>query len=334
MKKDTDHEIIDGAGIETKVSSKKRSKSKSPSRRKRSKSRDKGERRKRSRSRSKDRRSHRRGSRSKSRERRRRSRSREKGSSKKSSRHRSKSRDRERSERKRSRSKERSRDSRSNYSKDGRSLREKTPEHKGVTRDYDQEEAGFESNGDVKRVHKHPNIEDYFQDKIDTSSTNLLLLKSTLEDSGFSNNSNNYGRYNESSNKLLLNQAIKEGNASQQNILNSSQIPDLLSSSNVVGAELGVGYEELRVTDINLTNQYNNMKYYNGGGKKMDKENHRCSSRDPRLMKSNMISTPVKFEDQDHHNYNGKSRDSRLITVNEDTREAMGTEDMEISNSP
>merc|ERR1712226_378999 len=104
------------------------------------------------------------------------------------SRHRSKSRDRERSERKRSRSKERSRDSRSNYSKDGRSLREKTPEHKGVTRDYDQEEAGFESNGDVK--------------------------------------------------------------------------------------------------------------------------------------------------DQDHHNYNGKSRDSRLITVNEDTREAMGTEDMEISNSP
>lgn len=105
------------------------------------------------RSRSKDRRSHRRGSRSKSRERRRRSRSKEKSSSKKSSRHRSKSRDRERSERKRSRSKERSRDSRGNYAKEGRSLRERTPEHKGdarVTRDYDQEEAGFESNGDVK----------------------------------------------------------------------------------------------------------------------------------------------------------------------------------------
>ena len=100
------------------------------------------------RSRSKERRSHRRSSRSKSRERRRRSRSKEKSSSKKSSRHRSRSRDRDRRERKRSRSKDGDRDARG-----GRSMRERTPDHKvdaRVIRDYDQEEAGFESSGDIK----------------------------------------------------------------------------------------------------------------------------------------------------------------------------------------
>jgi len=40
------------------------------------------------------------------------------------------------------------------------------------------------------------------------------------------------------------------------------------------------------------------------------------------------------IKDQEYNNYNGKSRDNRLTTVHEDTREAMGTEDMEISNSP
>jgi len=191
MKKDADHDLIDGMEQESKAVSKRRSRSKSPSRRKKSKSKDRGERKKRSRSRSKERRSHRRGSRSKSRERRKRSRSKDKSSSKKSSRHRSRSRDRDRSDRKRSRSKERDRDTRGNYAKEGRSLRERSPDHKGesrVIRDYDQEEAGFESSGDIK--------------------------------------------------------------------------------------------------------------------------------------------------DQEYNNYNGKSRDNRLTTVHEDTREAMGTEDMEISNSP
>ena len=104
-------------------------------------------------SRSKDRHSRRRSSRSRSRDRKKRSRSKEKSSSKKSSRHRSKSRDRERNERKRSRSKERNRDSRTNSSKDVRSMRERSPGHASdsrVVRDYDQEEAGFESNGDIK----------------------------------------------------------------------------------------------------------------------------------------------------------------------------------------
>jgi len=148
VKKDTDHEAVDGGETETRVGIKRGSRSKSPTRRKRSKSRDKGERRKKSRSRSKERRSHRRSSRSKSRERRRRSRSKEKSSSKKSSRHRSRSRDRDRRERKRSRSKDGDRDARG-----GRSMRERTPDHKvdaRVIRDYDQEEAGFDSSGDIK----------------------------------------------------------------------------------------------------------------------------------------------------------------------------------------
>ena len=105
------------------------------------------------RSRSKDRRSRRRSSRSKSRDRRRRSKSKEKSSSKKSSRHRSRSKDKERSEKKRGRSKERNRESRRSRSKEGRSQRDRTPEHMSdsrVTRDYDQEEAGFESCGDMK----------------------------------------------------------------------------------------------------------------------------------------------------------------------------------------
>ena len=42
----------------------------------------------------------------------------------------------------------------------------------------------------------------------------------------------------------------------------------------------------------------------------------------------------MSIQDQDYNSYNGKSRDNRLTTVHEDTREAMGTEDMEISNSP
>ena len=37
----------------------------------------------------------------------------------------------------------------------------------------------------------------------------------------------------------------------------------------------------------------------------------------------------------EEHPYNGKSKDGKLSTLHEDTRgEAMGTEDMEISNSP
>ena len=99
------------------------------------------------RSRSKERSSRRK--RSRSRERRRRSRSRDKGSSKKSSRHRSKSKDRDRSDRKRSRSREKEREQRGIRSKDHR--RDRTPESDArVTRDYDQEEAGFESSGDTK----------------------------------------------------------------------------------------------------------------------------------------------------------------------------------------
>jgi len=40
----------------------------------------------------------------------------------------------------------------------------------------------------------------------------------------------------------------------------------------------------------------------------------------------------IKVQD---HPYNGKSKDGKLSTLQEDTRgEAMGTEDMEISNSP
>ena len=49
MKKDADHDLMDGMEQESKAVSKRRSRSKSPSRRKRSKSRDRGERKKRSR---------------------------------------------------------------------------------------------------------------------------------------------------------------------------------------------------------------------------------------------------------------------------------------------
>ena len=49
IKKDTDHEAVDGVETETRVGIKRGSRSKSPTRRKRSKSRDKGERRKKSR---------------------------------------------------------------------------------------------------------------------------------------------------------------------------------------------------------------------------------------------------------------------------------------------
>ena len=49
VKKDADHDLMDGMEQKSKAGPKRRSRSKSPSRRKRSKSRDRGERKKRSR---------------------------------------------------------------------------------------------------------------------------------------------------------------------------------------------------------------------------------------------------------------------------------------------
>jgi len=85
------------------------------------------------------------------------------------------------------------------------------------------------------------------------------------------------------------------------------------------------GYDGSHVMNMNHTNHDNNINY--------SKDQEYRYSRDPRLTKNTNISA-IKTEDQDYNSYNGKSRDNRLTTVHEDTREAMGTEDMEISNSP
>jgi len=239
-------------------------------------------RKKRSRSRSKERKSRRRSSRSRSRDRRRRSKSKEKRNSKKSSRHRSKSRDRERGERKRSRSKERDRESKGNRTKDSKSLRERTPESFSgdarVTRDYDQEEAGFESIGDIKQ----------------------------------------------------------EANVDKPNSSNElHKMQDLLTSTNLLGAVKTMMHEGSRVMDISVPkHQYNNSKYFNGASKKMEKGHNPSSSRDPRISRSKVTSPSQTMKEREPH-FNGKSRDRKLSPLHEDSRgEAMGTEDMEISNSP
>lgn len=139
--------------------SRSRSGSRYSDRRRRSRSRDRRRRRSRSRdrrrSRSRDRDHRRRRSRSRDRERRRRSRSRERkrsrsrdrkrsrsrGERKSKKRSRSRDRDRERGERKRSKSRDRKRSRSKERKKD---KKEKNGDHK-VSRDYDQEEAGFET---------------------------------------------------------------------------------------------------------------------------------------------------------------------------------------------
>jgi len=133
-------------------------------------------------------------------------------------------------------------------------LRERSPDHKGesrVIRDYDQEEAGFESSGDIKKEN--------------------------------------------------VNKSLDSESLSHTKSIGNSQTPYFLSPSNVASVKIETGYDGSHVMDMNISNQDNKINY--------------C-------------------KDQEYNNYNGKSRDNRLTTVHEDTREAMGTEDMEISNSP